>query len=150
MLFQDPDSFLDEVEDIARLGGERLMAHWRSLEAHQISEKARNDFVSAADLASEETILEAVATRFPGHRVLDCRQSGQSFDRPVVTALGGCQEMRLNECRFQADFRVPLAISLQISHSGSKFALGPSGQLRAFAKMRAVVVLPVPLGPTNK
>ncbi|MDX2435613.1 MAG: inositol monophosphatase family protein [Acidobacteriota bacterium] len=85
MLFHDPDSFLDEVEDIARLGGERLMAHWRSLEAHQISEKARNDFVSAADLASEETILEAVATRFPGHRVLAEESGYSSSDNSAPT-----------------------------------------------------------------
>lgn len=77
MLFPDPDSFLADVEAIARLGGDRLMAHWRALEAHQINEKARNDLVSAADLASEETILEAVATRFPSHRVL-AEESGYS------------------------------------------------------------------------
>jgi len=79
VLFQDPEAFLHDVERIARLGGEQLMAHWRSLEADQISEKARNDLVSAADLASEKTILRAVAELFPSHRVL-AEESGFSSD----------------------------------------------------------------------
>lgn len=79
MLFPDPEVFLGEVEAIARLGGVQLMAFWRSLAADQINEKARNDLVSAADLASEKVILEAVATRFPSHRVL-AEESGFSSD----------------------------------------------------------------------
>ncbi len=85
MLFQDPEAFLEEVEAIARLGGEQLMAYWRSLEADQISEKARNDLVSAADLASEKTILEAVAARFPSHRVLAEESGYSSADQSAPT-----------------------------------------------------------------
>ncbi len=44
---------------------------------------------------------------------------------------------------------VPSPISTQIGSSGSNSALGPPGQLRALARIRAVVVLPVPRGPTN-
>lgn len=44
---------------------------------------------------------------------------------------------------------VPLPISRHTGSSGSKSMLGPPGQLRAFAKIRAVVVFPVPRGPTN-
>jgi myo-inositol-1(or 4)-monophosphatase len=77
MLFQDPESFLSHVEEIARLGGAQLMAHWRSLDNDQVNEKARNDLVSAADLASERTILDEVANRFPSHRVL-AEESGLS------------------------------------------------------------------------
>ena len=51
MLFPRPDVFLAEVERIARLGGATLLNHWRSLAADQISEKARNDVVTAADLS---------------------------------------------------------------------------------------------------
>lgn len=83
MLFHDPESFLREVETIARLGGEQLMAHWRALKPDQVNEKARNDLVSAADLASEKTILEAVAARFPTHRVL-AEESGYSNDDESV------------------------------------------------------------------
>ncbi len=70
MLFHDPDSFLAEVEAIAGIGGEQLMAHWRSLDADQVNEKSRNDLVTAADLASERAIVEAIRERFPDHNIL--------------------------------------------------------------------------------
>jgi myo-inositol-1(or 4)-monophosphatase len=70
VLFHDPDSFLAEVEAIAGIGGERLMAHWRCLDADQVNEKSRNDLVSAADLASERAIVDAIRDRFPDHNIL--------------------------------------------------------------------------------
>lgn len=44
----------------------------------------------------------------------------------------------------------PSAISMQSGSSGSNSMEGPSGQLRAFEKMREVEVLPVPRGPTKR
>ncbi len=70
MLFHEPLTFLDEVEAIARLGAEALLPRFRSLEAHQIDEKARNDLVTIADRESETAILEAITGRFPDHAVL--------------------------------------------------------------------------------
>ncbi len=70
MLFHEPEAFLAEMVEIAGLGATRLMKHWRSLEPHQISEKSRNDLVSAADLASENAIIGAIRKRFPDHMVL--------------------------------------------------------------------------------
>lgn len=70
MLFHEPLTFLDEVEAIARLGAEALLPRFRSLEAHQIDEKARNDLVTIADRESERAILEAINHRFPDHAVL--------------------------------------------------------------------------------
>ena len=70
MLFPDPEAFLSEIEGIAVLGAEQLMAHWRALKPDQVNEKARNDLVSAADLASEETIIGAIRSRFPDHSIL--------------------------------------------------------------------------------
>jgi myo-inositol-1(or 4)-monophosphatase len=70
VLFQDPQAFVAEIVEIASLGAERLMTHWRSLEPHEISEKSRNDLVSAADLASENAIIGAIRDRFPDHQVL--------------------------------------------------------------------------------
>jgi myo-inositol-1(or 4)-monophosphatase len=55
------------------------MTHWRSLDPDQITEKALNDLVSEADMASEKVILEAVAENFPEHRVLS-EESGWSSD----------------------------------------------------------------------
>ncbi|MEJ2583412.1 MAG: inositol monophosphatase family protein, partial [Acidobacteriota bacterium] len=77
MLFQDTEAFLAEIEEIANLGATQLMPHWRSLSAGQVTEKARNDLVSAADLASEEAILSAVRARFPGHSILS-EEAGSS------------------------------------------------------------------------
>jgi myo-inositol-1(or 4)-monophosphatase len=77
VLFQDPEAFLTEVEEIAALGAEQLMNHWRSLDPDQINEKARNDLVTAADLASEETIIQAIRTRFPDHGILS-EEAGRS------------------------------------------------------------------------
>ena len=45
---------------------------------------------------------------------------------------------------------MPSAIAWQTGSSGSKSALGPPVQFSALAKMRAVEVLPVPRGPTNR
>jgi len=67
---QDPDAFLAEIIDIAGLGAAELMAHWRALEPGEINEKARNDLVTAADLASERAIVGAIRERFPEHRIL--------------------------------------------------------------------------------
>lgn len=93
MLFQNPEEFLAEVETIARLGGEQLMSHWRSLDLTTISEKTRNDHVSAADLASEKAILEAINRRFPEHRVLseEAGWTGPTGSRPtwIVDPLDG-------------------------------------------------------------
>jgi myo-inositol-1(or 4)-monophosphatase len=70
VLFQEPDAFLAEMVEIAGLGAKSLMPYWRSLEHHQINEKSHNDLVSAADLASEKTIIGEIRKRFPDHRVL--------------------------------------------------------------------------------
>ncbi len=79
MLFPEPEAFLAEVEAVARIGGTELMRYWRSLTPDQVNEKARNDLVSAADLASERAIVAAVAARFPEHRVLS-EEAGWSRD----------------------------------------------------------------------
>jgi myo-inositol-1(or 4)-monophosphatase len=72
----DPIAFLSEVEQIAGLGATELEKHWRSLEPHQVNEKARNDLVSAADLASEGAIVSAIRDRFPDHGIL-AEEAGQ-------------------------------------------------------------------------
>jgi len=77
VLFQDPEAFLAEVEQIAAIGAKQLMAHWRALEPDQINEKARNDLVSAADLASEKAIMGAIRSRFPDHSILS-EEAGRS------------------------------------------------------------------------
>ncbi len=70
MLFHKPLEMLDSIESIARSGARQLMAHWRSLEEDQVTEKARNDLVSDADRASERAILADIEGTFPDHSVL--------------------------------------------------------------------------------
>ncbi len=93
MEFQDPEEFLSEVKEIAGLGAAQLMAFWRALEPDQISEKARNDLVSAADLASEQAIIGAIRERFPEHRILseEAGWSNRSVSGPtwIVDPLDG-------------------------------------------------------------
>jgi len=68
--FQDPENFLAAVETVARAGADALMPFWRTLEPHEISEKSRNDLVTAADRAAETAILSEIEQRFPDHAVL--------------------------------------------------------------------------------
>jgi myo-inositol-1(or 4)-monophosphatase len=93
VLFQDPEAFLTEIEEIAGLGAKQLMRHWRSLDPDQVNEKARNDLVSAADLASEDAIINAVKSRFPDHSILseEAGESTPTEDGPtwIIDALDG-------------------------------------------------------------
>jgi len=93
MPFQDPGDFLDQVEAVARSGADALMPFWRALKPHEITEKSRNDLVTAADRAAEEAILGEIERRFPDHAVL-AEESGwrrRDDDRPtwIVDPLDG-------------------------------------------------------------
>ena len=93
MSFPDRDAFLDQVETVARSGARALMPFWRSLKPDEISEKSRNDLVTAADRAAEEAILAEIGSRFPDHAIL-AEESGwtrRSDDRPtwIVDPLDG-------------------------------------------------------------
>lgn len=85
MLFHDPDGFLTHIEEIARLGAAELMARFRSLDPDEVSEKARNDLVSAADLASERVMMDAIRSRFPDHSILseEAGRSTPTDDGPI-------------------------------------------------------------------
>lgn len=93
MLFQEPEEFLDSVEEIAHIGAARLMDFWRSLRADQVTEKARNDLVTEADTSSERAILEAVHNRFPDHNILseEAGWEGRSSGGPtwIIDPLDG-------------------------------------------------------------
>lgn len=70
MSFQHSENFLDQVEEVARAGADAIMPFWRSLEPNEITEKSRNDLVTAADHAAERAILAEIERRFPDHAVL--------------------------------------------------------------------------------
>jgi len=93
MQFQQSEEFLDQVESVARAGADALMPYWRALEPHEITEKSRNDLVTAADHAAETAILAEINRRFPNHAVL-AEESGwtrRDDDRPtwIVDPLDG-------------------------------------------------------------
>ncbi len=93
MPFHEPEDFLDQVEAVARVGADALMPFWRALKPHEITEKSRNDLVTAADRAAEAAILGEIERRFPDHAVL-AEESGwtrRDNDRPtwIVDPLDG-------------------------------------------------------------
>ena len=64
----------------ARVGAAILTARFRKLAPGSIDEKARNDFVSAADRESESAIFDYLAKRHPGHALLGEEGGYRRFD----------------------------------------------------------------------
>ncbi|MBK9383942.1 MAG: inositol monophosphatase [Planctomycetes bacterium] len=61
---------LDFAVQIAREAGRVLLQHFERLDPTRIERKSTHrDLVTAADLASERTILQAVRARYPGHAI---------------------------------------------------------------------------------
>jgi len=75
----------------AQIGGEVLRRHFRSLAPEQVSEKARNDYVSAADRESEEAIAAFLRRETPDLGLLaeEGGASGAAGARWVVDPLDG-------------------------------------------------------------
>ncbi|MBZ5590394.1 MAG: inositol monophosphatase [Acidobacteriia bacterium] len=75
----------------AQLGGGVLRRHFRALTPDQVSEKARNDYVSAADLASEEVIADFLQRETPEFGLLaeETGARGAVGARWVVDPLDG-------------------------------------------------------------
>jgi myo-inositol-1(or 4)-monophosphatase len=75
----------------AQRGGEVLRRHFRALDPASVTEKARNDFVSAADHASEQAIVEHLRRSAPGIGVLaeEGGASGDASARWLVDPLDG-------------------------------------------------------------
>jgi myo-inositol-1(or 4)-monophosphatase len=63
------EELLRTAEEAARAAGEILRAAFRS-GALEIEAKAKHDFVTSADRASEERILDLLRGRFPDHRIV--------------------------------------------------------------------------------
>lgn len=86
------EELLEGAVAAARAGGEALMRHFGRLEEGQIDEKGRNDFVTRADRAAEEAVLQAIEERFPGAAVLAEESGGAAGSeglRWVVDPLDG-------------------------------------------------------------
>jgi myo-inositol-1(or 4)-monophosphatase len=63
------EELLRTAEEAARAAGEILRAAFRS-GTLEIEAKAKHDFVTSADRASEERILDLLKGRFPDHRIV--------------------------------------------------------------------------------
>ncbi|MCW7753582.1 inositol monophosphatase [Desulfobotulus sp. H1] len=61
----------------ARVGGERLMAHFGNLNG--IRKKGRTDLVTDADTASEQAVIDHIRNRFPDHGIM-AEESGMQGD----------------------------------------------------------------------
>lgn len=92
----------------ALLGGDVLRRYFRKLEASQVSEKASNDLVTAADRASEAAIVGFLRGRCPGWGFLaeEGGASGASGVRWVLDPLDGT----LNFVQGFPHFAVSLAL----------------------------------------
>lgn len=84
-------SLLGVAMTAAELGGEVLRRHFRALAPDEVSEKARNDYVSAADRASEEVIAAFLRRETPEFGLLaeETGASGATGTRWVVDPLDG-------------------------------------------------------------
>jgi myo-inositol-1(or 4)-monophosphatase len=92
----------------AQLGGEVLRRYFRKLDARQVSEKTKNDLVTAADRASEAAIVGFLRSRCPGWGFLaeEGGASGASGVRWVLDPLDGT----LNFVQGFPHFAVSLAL----------------------------------------
>ncbi len=84
-------ALLGVAQTAAGIGGEVLRRHFRALAPSEVSEKARNDYVSAADRASEEAIAAYLERETPEYGVLaeETGARGPEGARWVVDPLDG-------------------------------------------------------------
>ena len=80
MDIRELEELLPVAEEAARLGG-RILLDWRS--RFSVQEKGRNDFLTDADLASQEAVQSFLAARCPHHGFLgEESRTGDVFERP--------------------------------------------------------------------
>ena len=82
---------LDTARRAALAAGKLQMRHYGKLEAAQISQKSKNDFVTEVDKASEKLILSVIRKEFPRHAI-QAEESGVAAGDPtcwVIDPLDG-------------------------------------------------------------
>lgn len=78
--------------DCVKEGGAVLLDYHRKLETLRIQSKGHFDYVTEADLAAQEVIVQLIRSRHPDHEILaeeDERSSGQNASRWLVDPLDG-------------------------------------------------------------
>ena len=66
----------------ARRAGDIMIRHLNRLDALEVAEKGRNDFVTGVDQLCEATIIETIKDHYPDHAIL-AEESGASGDHEV-------------------------------------------------------------------
>ncbi len=67
----------------ARRGGAVLIRHLNKLDKIKVEKKGHNDFVSDADRAAEEAVIEIIHKHYPDHAIL-AEESGMSGESDTV------------------------------------------------------------------
>ena len=67
----------------ARRGGAILIRHLNKLDKLKVEKKGHNDFVSDADRAAEEAVIEVIRNHYPNHAVL-AEESGKQGESDTV------------------------------------------------------------------
>ena len=86
------EQLIKTAVDCVKEGGAVLLDYHAKLQTLQIHSKGRFDYVTEADLAAQETIVQLIHSRHPDHEILaeeDESSSGQNASRWLVDPLDG-------------------------------------------------------------
>ena len=86
------EQLIKTVVDCVKEGGAVLLDYYKKLQTLRIQSKGRFDYVTEADLAAQETIVNLIRSRHPDHEILaeeDESSSGQNASRWLVDPLDG-------------------------------------------------------------
>jgi len=77
------EAMLNVAVMAARRGGDTLIRNLNKLDKLNVEQKGRNDFVSDADLAAEQAVIQTIQRHYPEHAIL-AEESGQQGDSEYV------------------------------------------------------------------
>ena len=108
------DELAETAEDCVKKAGDILLGYHNRLNDLQIEVKGRFDYVTEADLAAQEAIVNLIHSRHPEHEILaeeGSRSPGQNASRWLVDPLDGTNN-------FIHGFPV-FAVSVALEHENS-------------------------------
>ncbi len=75
----------------ARRGGDRLIRSLKRLDRIKVEKKGRNDFVSEADYAAEQAVIEVIRKHYPDHAIVaeESGRQGESEYEWIIDPLDG-------------------------------------------------------------
>ena len=76
-------AFLNVAVMAARRGGNSLIRNMNKIEKLKVEEKGRNDFVSEADRAAEDAVIETILKHYPDHAI-QAEESGTRGESDYV------------------------------------------------------------------